>query len=121
MLIRQFTQCSDEVKVKLYRSYCCSIYCCPLIYVYHKCVLKRLPIACNKVFKCLMGVPSDYSASALFVSMNVSNFAILRRKLVYSFSKRVRTSLNSLIITIFNSLYFNSCKLQQEWNDVLFL
>ena len=38
-----------------------------------------------KVFKGLMGVPRDFSASALFVNLNVCNFAILRRKLVYSF------------------------------------
>ena len=29
--------------------------------------------------------PRDFSASALFVNLNVCNFAILRRKLVYSF------------------------------------
>ena len=43
-----------------------------------------------------MGVPRDFSASALFVNLNVCNFAILTRKLVYSFLNRIRLSSNSL-------------------------
>ena len=80
-----FKHCSADVKVKVYNSYCCSIYCCALISVYHKTVLDKLSVACNKVFKSLLGVPRDFNASALFVSLNVCNFAILTRKLVYRF------------------------------------
>ena len=84
-IIRHFKHCSADVKNKLYNSYYSSIYCCALISVYHKTVLDKLSVACNKMFKSLMGVPRDFGASALFVNLNVSNFAILRRKLVYSF------------------------------------
>ena len=64
--------------MKLYNSYCCA-----LVSAYHKTVLDKFSVACNKVFKSLMGVPRDFSASALFVSLNVCNFVTLRRKLVY--------------------------------------
>ena len=73
-IIRHFKHCYADVKVKLYDSYCCSIYWWALISVYHKTVLDKLSVACNKVFKSLMGVPRDFSASALFVNLNVSNF-----------------------------------------------
>ena len=66
-----------------------------------------------------MGVPRDVSASALFVNLNVSNFAILRRKLVYSFLNRIRLSSNTLICTLFNSVHFNKCKLKEEWDKIL--
>ena len=67
-----------------------------------------------------MGVPRDFSASALFVNnLNVSNFAILRRKLVYSFLNRIRLSSNSLICTLFNSVHFSKCKLKEEWDTIL--
>ena len=56
-----FKHCSADVKVKLYNSYCCSIYCCALISVYHKTVLDKLSVACNKVFKSLMGAPRDFT------------------------------------------------------------
>ena len=32
--------------------------------------MHKFPVACNKVFKSLMGVPRDFSASALFVNLN---------------------------------------------------
>ena len=73
----------------------------------------------QQVFKSLMGVPRDFSASALFVNMNVSNFAILRRKLVYSFLYRIQLSSNSLICTLFNSVHFSKCKLKEEWDTIL--
>ena len=66
-----------------------------------------------------MGVPRDFSASAGFVSLNVCKFAILRRKLVYSFLYRIRLSSNSLICTLFNSVHFRKCKLKEEWDKIL--
>ena len=113
-IIRHFKHCSADVKVTLYNSYCCSIYCCALISVYHKTVLDKLSVACNKVFKSLMCVPRDFSASALFVNLNVANFAILRRKLVYSFLNGIRLSSNSLICTLFNAVHFSKCKLKKR-------
>ena len=76
-IIRHFKHCSADVKVKLYNSFCCSIYCCALISVYQ--------LTCKKVSNSLMGVPRYFSASPLFVSLNVCNFAFLWCKLAYSF------------------------------------
>ena len=121
MLIRNFRHCSDDVKVKLFRTYCSSIYCCALISKYHKTVLKKLHIAFNKMFKCLMKVPSRASASALFVSHNVHNFPVLRRKLVYSFVKRVQCTSNKLVRAILGMDYFPGCHLKQEWDRVLYI
>ena len=120
-IIRHFKHCSEDVKVKLYNSYCCNIYCCALVSAYHTTVLDKFPVACNKVFKSLMGVPRDFSASALFVSLNVCNFVTLRRKLVYSFLNRIRSSSNTLICTLFNSVHFKKCNLKKEWDNVLLI
>ena len=65
-----------------------------------------------------MGVPRDFSASALFVNLNVSNFAILRRKLVDSFLNHIRLSSNNLICTLFKSVHFSKCKLKEEWDTI---
>ena len=42
---------------------------CPkyLNHNYHRTIPGNLPVAYNKVFKSLMGVPREFSASALFV------------------------------------------------------
>ena len=121
MLIRNFRHCSDEVKVKLYRAYCSSIYCCGVICVYHKTVIKRLHVAFNKIFKCFMNVHPRSSASALFVILNVANFLVLRRKLVYSFSRRVCFSSNSLIAGIYNSTHFITCQIKKKWDNILYM
>ena len=121
MLIINFKHCSEEVKLKLYQTYCNSVYCCGLISVYHQKVIKKLHVAFNKVFKCLMNVHSWSSASALFVSMGVDNFSVLRRKLVYSFSRRVCSSSNSFVASICNSEYFSNCQLEKKWDDILYM
>ena len=77
-VIRHFKHCSTDVNVKVYNSYCCNIYCCALLSVYYKTVFDKLPVSSNNVFKCLIGVPRDFSASALFVNLNVCNFGILK-------------------------------------------
>ena len=74
-----------------------------------KTVLNKFPVACNKVCKSLMGVPRDFSAFALFVNLIVCNFVTLRHKLVYSFLNCIRSSSNTLICTLFNSVHFEKC------------
>ena len=51
----------------------------------HRTVLGKLPGVYNKVFKSLMGVPREFSVSALFGNLNVCNVAIRRCKQVYTF------------------------------------
>ena len=97
MLIRKFKHCTDTVKILLYKTYCSSMYCCPLWCRCKKSTLKKLHVACNKVFKSFMNVPRDFSASLLFVSCSVNSFPVLRRKLVYNFMSRVQNSSNVLV------------------------
>ena len=65
LIIKNYKHCSGDVKMKLYKSHCCSIYCCALVPVCHITVLDKLPVACNNVFKSLMGVHRDFSAFCL--------------------------------------------------------
>ncbi len=117
MLIRYFKHCTDTVKIMLFKTFCTSLYCCPLWIKYKKSTLKKLHVACNKLFKHLMNVPRDFSASMLFVNCNVRNFPCLRRKLVYSFTNRVRKSSN-ILVDNFNSL--TDCdSFRKSWNNVL--
>jgi len=121
MLIRNFIHCSTDVKVKLYQSYCSNVYCCGLISAYHKTVLNKLRVAFNKIFKRLLCKPSRSSASSLFVNMNVDNFLVRRRKLIFSLYNKVRQSGNSIIQCIVDSSFFNSCGLKREWDSILHL
>ena len=120
MLLRNFRHCSEDVKVKLYKAYCSSIYCCALICSYHKTILTKLHVAFNKIFKSLMQVPRDHSASALFVSLGVDNFLVMRRKLVFSFVRRVNCTSNNLVQSMLKTMFFTSCNMQTEWDKVLY-
>ena len=120
MLIRNFRHCSDAVKIKLYKTYCSSVYCNALISTYHETALRKLHIAFNKMFKCLMNVPRRDSASTLFVNLGVDNFLVLRRKLVYSFVKRVHCTSNLLVCDILKMDTFDNCHLKQEWDRILY-
>jgi hypothetical protein len=70
-------------------------------------------------FKCLMSVPRTASASALFVRHQVDNFLVLRRKLVFSFIRRIESTSNNLVRCIVDADYFVFSKLRQEWDKVL--
>ena len=119
MLIRNFVHCTDDVKIKLFKSYCTSLYCCPLWYNYRKYNIKKLHVASNKVFKALMKVPSYLSASTLFAVCNVPNFLVLRRKLVYGLRCRVQASSNELIDTLANELSVANA-MHTFWNVILY-
>ena len=121
MLIRNFRHCSADVKVTSYKTYCSSVYCCALISTYLSETLRKLHVAFNKTFKCLMNVHRYSSASALFVSHRVDNFLVLRRKLVYSFINRIENTTNNLVRAILDTEYFMFSKLRQEWDKILYL
>lgn len=120
MLVKNFSHCTEEVKIALFKSFCSSIYCCPLWYNFRRCVIKKLHVACNKVFKKLMKVPCDSSASELFVRCNVDNFPALRRKLVYGLRTRVLASSNILINT-FLCVNHGLNPMHRYWKTLLYL
>jgi hypothetical protein len=120
MLIRNFRQCTHDVKVALFKTFCSNVYCCPLWYNFRKCIEKKIHVACNKVFKALMNVPRDFSASTLFVECKVMNFPVLRRKLVYGLRSRVFATANVLVN---NFLYVNHGfnAMHRYWKTILYL
>jgi hypothetical protein len=120
MLMRNFSHCSEDVKIALFKTFCSNIYCCALWYNFKSCSEKKIHVAGNKVFKALMKVPRDFSASTLFAVCNVRNFPVLRRKLVYSLRSRVYASSNALVN---NFLYTNHGlnAMHRYWKSTLYL
>ena len=89
MLIGNFKHCTTGVKITLLKTYCSSLYCCPMWTKCHKSTNGKVNVAFNKV-KVFMNVPSFFSPSWLFLICDVLNFPPLRRKLVLSFMKRIK-------------------------------
>ena len=117
MLIRNFKLCTTGVKITLFKTYCSSLYCCPMWTKYRKSTIGKVNVSFNKEVKVFMNVPSSFSPSWLFLICDVLNFPPLRRKLVLSFMKRIKISSNVLNSNSYNFLMNNV--MQRYWNKLL--
>ena len=78
-LARYLAHCSDAVKVKLFKAFCTNMYCCHLWFNFKTCTFNKLCVAYN-CFRKLLGLPSSFSASAMFVHNCVVYFGELKKK-----------------------------------------
>ena len=120
MLARNFSNCSNDVKVQLFSTYCSTIFGCQLWSNYRQESLRRLKVAYNRIFKLLMKINGAVSMSALLLSYNVSHFNVLLRKLIIGFMKRIAESDNILISTIYKSNFYLSSKMFLRWCKFVF-
>ena len=122
MLDRKFKFCSGEVKRRLFISYCTSLYCCSLWCCFNPKTLLKLKVAHNNIlrqFYKLQGGPGT-SISHHFVTMDIPNLDVIRRRLVYSLYSRAFSSPNGIVTSIVNSMYFRESVMFKEWLKVLF-
>ena len=117
MLLSKFGHCTVDVKNNLFMTYCSSLYCCALWSAYDYATLRSIHVAHNDVLRFMFHLPWYRRVSNIFVSLNIPNFSVLRRKLVYSMYKRVLASSNSLVRTLLDSNFLwhlgflnNGCK-----------
>jgi len=120
VLIKKFIMCTDDVKVKLFKSYCNSFYSSQLWCSFNVASIKKLQVAYNHVFRKLMKFDRDVSMSAKFVENNVNGFKAVWRKLIYGFRCRIFNSNNALIQCISSSVHFLYSKLNSNWTKELF-
>ena len=74
-LLRMFSYCTIDVKMKLFRSYCSSLYCCSMWSDYRKAsyMYKKLTVGFNNVHRRMLSLPWRCSASAMYVNYNLPN------------------------------------------------
>ena len=119
VLIRTFNKCSDLVKIKLFKSYCTSLYCSHLWSDYKKSVFSKIRVGYNNVFRKLLKLQPRSSASLMFATNNVLNFEALIRSIVFFFTKRLESSRNSIIQSLYNNY---TCKyiIWNHWQTLLY-
>ena len=120
MLLSKFGHCIVDVKKKLFMTYCSSLYCCSLWSAYDNTTLRSIHAAHNDVLRFMFHLPRYTRVSNIFVSLNIPNFSVLRRKLVYSMYKRVLASSNSLVRTLLDSNFFVTSRIFKQWMQILF-
>ena len=85
ILIRNFSLCSLNAKVKLFKPLCCIMYCCKIWSQYKKDTVRRLQVGYNHAFRRIMKDDRICSASGMFVANNVVSFNEIWRKGLYNF------------------------------------
>ena len=100
ILIRNFRNCTDEVKCHLFKTFCSNIYCSALWNKYNKESMRQLKVAYNRVFRSLMHLEHRVSMSPSFIRRGLDPFPVILRKSVSSFRKRVLDSKNIPLLIV---------------------
>ena len=88
-LIRHFSLCSPNVKVKLFKAFCCIMYCCQIWSQYNKDTARKLQVGYNHAFRRIKKYDRTCSASGMFVANGVMSF-------IMNYGRKVCTILNVL-------------------------
>ena len=99
MLLRKFKLCTMNVKITLSKIYCSNLFCCPMWTKCRKSTIGKINVAFNKVFEVFMNIPCYFSLSWLLLICHVRNFPPLRRKLLFSFMKRIFFKSSNMFIS----------------------
>jgi hypothetical protein len=120
MLLRKFKPCSLSIKIKLFKSYCCTMYCAPLWTNFSENVKRKLVIGYNNSLRFLLGLPRWNSASNMFVNYNVFSFEEVMRKYVFSMITRLSNSENCILKSLWNYDIHLNFHIISRWNKLLF-
>ena len=119
-VIRKFYNCTVDVKLSLFKSYCLPSYCSHLWVRYNKYSYSKLRIAFNNVYRRLLGFRKCDSASQMYVSHNIDNFDAFMRKNVHGFMQRVCNIDNSLVKSVTSCVSYISGGMWQKWISLLY-
>ena len=102
MLRKKFFNCSEEVKAKLYTTYCSNLYCAQLWWNHKNASARKLEIAHDSGFKYVLGMSRYERTSPIFVTLNVPSYQEVYSKALYGFHERMTTSKNPLVQNTMN-------------------
>ena len=120
-ILSHFKKCSVDVKCKLFDTFCKNIYGGHMWVNYTKSNLNSVKVSFNNIYRFLFKVNRGESISQAMLYSNTDNFTVILRKQAGSFRKRLASSTNTLISTIFNSVFFMfHSAMSSLWRVLLF-
>ena len=96
-LIRIFYNCSEKVKICLFKAYCSVLYCSHLWSTYTQKCISDVKVSYNNAFRILLGIRQRLSISETFVGNCIMTFQCKLRLARSKFYLRLVYSENSLI------------------------
>ena len=118
-LICHFNKCTDDVKVKLFKTYFNSFYGITLWSQYKTVSRKKIVTAYKQVFRKLMHIVMPQGTSTKMVALSIDPFEVIERKMIYGFMNRINNSENCIVKCISNSEFYMSSQLYINWSDKL--
>ena len=97
MLIRKFKFCSDDVKHRLFNTYCSNIYGCHLWTRYTQSSMRSVKVAYNCIYRHVFNLSRYESISSSMVSSGINTVSERIRKCLYGFYTRLLESDNAII------------------------
>ena len=105
-ILRKFYMCSIEVKVKLFKTFCSSMYCSHLWWNYKKVSMSKFKTAYHSICKRFVGYSKFESSSLICTVFDIQSCQAVIRNLVYKFMCRLSKSSNSILCCLLSSSLF---------------
>ena len=98
-LLTKLSHCSEDVKVNLFKTYCCSFYGSNLWVKYVTESLRKIKSAYNRIFRNVMIIndPKESKNVMVLSNVDISDIIHVFRNMIYSFRTQVYESNNCLV------------------------
>ena len=120
VLIKNFRNCKDDIKLLLFKTFCTGFYCSSLWRKYRKYSYNKTRVAFNNVYRSFMCLSRMDSISAHMINNNVDPFVVVRRKFIVGFIDRVTNCDNRIVKTLYEWAEFRNCPIYKEWIDIAY-
>ena len=118
-LIRKFGNCSEQIKIKLFKTYCTNIYGLSVWCNFNNRNFDVNKVCYNNSLRFLFNLDRFCSASEMFVCRNIPSFNEIIRKNQYSFKNNILNTDNILVKAVSGCQYIKSV-VWSYWRNCLY-
>ena len=120
MVMRNFSNVTDDVKRLLFQSFCTSLYCISLLFNVRQSDLKTLKVCYNNCLRRFFNIGRFTSVSQTCIQKGIPTFKELRRSSVVSLYMRMKHSQNSIIRKLMSVSSFHASIIFNAWKHIAF-
>ena len=119
ILIKKFRHCSDDVKIKLFKSYCSSFYGSNLWCSFYDYNRQKLVVAYKQIFRSFFNCKREGTTFQM-LNYSIQPFDVLERKCLHGFMERILNCDNVIVACVVNATFFRSTKFFYHCSKILY-
>ena len=124
-IIRKFYMCTENVKIKLFISFCTSFYGLANLSNFSQDSFRKISVAYKRIFRGFFMFKCDYDdvkrTSFHMLNRKIRPFPVIERNILHGFYTRVSGSTNDIVMAVFNCLCFNNSKFLTRYYNTVYL